>query len=315
MACCPPARSDAATHEARFRANEAVVTRSWAEVPGGEHVVGANDPHGNPTDGEGPPRTVMLDEFWIAATTVTNEEFKEFVAATGYVTDAEHFGWSFVFHDLVAASAARQVRQWSEEAPWWHVVKGAHWRWPGGRGSHIKGKEDHPVVHVSWNDAAAYCEWSGSSLPTEAEWEVAARGGAVSRYPWGDELTPDREHRCNIWQGEFPHRDDAADGFHGTCPVRSFPPNGYGLYEVSGNVWEWCYDWWTTDPQGRSGQNPLGAATGTAKVMRGGSFLCHESYCNRYRLSARTSNTPESTSSNIGFRVARRERPPSVVTL
>src|SRR5687768_6562793 len=191
------------------------------------------------------------------------------------------------------------------EAPWWLVVKGARWKWPTGRGSHIADKLDHPVVHVSWNDAKAYCAWSGTRLPTEAEWEVAARGGLVgTRFPWGDELNPGGEYLCNIWQGEFPHSDTAADGFHGTAPVRSYPANGYGLFEVAGNVWEWCEDWFTPEVEDRMGVNASGALTGDAKVIRGGSFLCHASYCNRYRLAARSRNMPDSSSSNTGFRVA-----------
>lgn len=278
--------------------------RDWALVPSGEYTVGGNDVDANPGDSEGPPRAVRLGAFSIAATVVTNREFAEFINATGYQTEAEQLGWSFVFHDLVAPKAAGRVRKWPAEAPWWHVVEGACWRWPGGRGSHIGGKEDHPVVHVSWKDAVAYCQWSGTRLPTEVEWEVAARGGlAKARYPWGDELSPGGRHMCNIWQGEFPTRDDADDGFHGTCPVRSFPANGYGLFEVAGNVWEWCDDWWTGLNRYPSEALPGAVQATTAKVMRGGSFLCHESYCNRYRVAARTSNTPDSSASNIGFRV------------
>ena len=303
MSCCPPSapgrNSPSHTPASEMHGG---VTREWANVPAGDYLLGTHDPDANPGDGEGPPRMVRLGEFAIAATTVTNGEFAEFVAATKYRTEAEQLGWSFVFHDLVSPKMAARVRRRSAEVPWWHMVEGACWRWPGGRGSHIAGKEDHPVVHVSWNDAIAYCAWSGTRLPTEAEWEASARGGLIgARFPWGDDLLSGGNHMCNIWQGDFPNHDDAEDGFHGTCPVRSFPPNGFGLYEVAGNVWEWTSDWWTTGLPDSLGADSHGKA---AKVMRGGSFLCHESYCNRYRVAGRTSNTPDSASSNIGFRVA-----------
>lgn len=162
-------------------------------------------------------------------------------------------------------------------------------------------RPNHPVVHVSWNDASAYAAWASKSLPSEAQWEYAARGGLEQKlYPWGDELVPGGTHRCNIWQGTFPQKDTAEDGYAGTCAVDSFPPNGYGLHSVTGNVWEWCSDWFQTQFSSPA-HDPLGPSHGQAKVMKGGSFLCHASYCNRYRVAARTSNTPDS-SANIGFR-------------
>jgi formylglycine-generating enzyme required for sulfatase activity len=189
--------------------------------------------------------------------------------------------------------------------PWWINVRGADWEHPAGPRSNWQEIPDHPVVQVSWNDAQAYCRWAGRRLPTEAEWEYAARGGLTGkRYAWGDELHgPAGEHLCNIWQGEFPRNNTEADGFLATAPVRTFQPNGFGLYEVAGNVWEWCSDWFLPKYyRNAPGDNPQGPTIGRGRVMRGGSFLCHDSYCNRYRVAARSSNTPDSASSNCGFR-------------
>jgi len=272
-------------------------------LDGGPFLMGS--PDGTyPGDGEGPVREVTLSPFWIDAATVTNKQFKRFVDATGYKTEAEGFGWSFVFHLLVPEAVMGKLKKQVQGLEWWLKVPGANWKRPFGRGTDIRAIMDHPVVHVSWADAAAYCQWAHKRLPTEAEFEYAARGGLVQqRMPWGEELTPDGEHRCNIWQGQFPVENTAEDGFVGTCPARHYQPNGYGLYNMAGNVWEWCADWWSPDfhidgPR----ENPAGPADGTARVIRGGSFLCHDSYCNRYRTSARTHNTPDSATSNMGFR-------------
>lgn len=305
MTCCPPRRTHTIDPAGPVALATVGVAHDWKAIPAGEYRLGGDDPDENPGDAEGPVRIVKLAEFQISATPVTNSQFAAFVQDTGYVSDAERIGWSFVFHSLVAPRIARNVRQRLVEAPWWLAVKGASWRWPAGRGSHVADKADHPVVHVSWRDAQAYCRWAGVRLPNEAEWEAAARGGLDrARYPWGNDLTPAGEHMCNIWQGDFPHRDTAEDGFHGTSSVGSFPPNGYGLVDVAGNVWEWCSDWFTTDPAIRGSSQPFGPPAGDEKVIRGGSFLCHSSYCNRYRVAARSRNTPDSASSNTGFRVA-----------
>jgi formylglycine-generating enzyme len=277
---------------------------SMVRLDGGAFLMGTDAGDGYPADGEGPVREVRLDPFWIDTTTVTNAQFTAFVDATGWVTLAERFGTSFVFQGFLPDDfpPTRAVVQ----APWWRDVEGADWRHPEGPQSSIDDRMDHPVVQVTWRDARAYAKWAGKRLPTEAEWEFAARGGlAQSRYPWGDEREPGGEHRMNVWQGTFPTHNTGADGYHATAPADAFPANGYGLHNMTGNVWEWCSDWFdvgfhVTGPR----ENPTGPARTDRKVMRGGSYLCHESYCFRYRVDARSSNTPDSSAGNIGFRCA-----------
>ncbi|WP_391858564.1 formylglycine-generating enzyme family protein [Streptomyces rugosispiralis] len=311
--CCAPSRGGAdVTAPTATAATAPVATAGtgrhdadMAPLPGGAFLMGAEDAEGFPADGEGPIREVTVAAFRIDVHAVTNERFARFVRETDHVTEAERFGWSYVFAGFLPAALRRGAPR-PEGTPWWCGVEGASWRAPEGPGSGIGDRDRHPVVHVSWNDAVAYCRWAGARLPTEAEWEYAARGGAAGRrYPWGDELTPGGVHRCNIWQGRFPVKNTAEDGYRGTAPVDAFEPNGFGLYNVSGNVWEWCADWWSTDHTDRPRTDPGGPATGTAKVMRGGSYLCHQSYCNRYRVAARTSNTPDSSTGNLGFRCVR----------
>jgi formylglycine-generating enzyme required for sulfatase activity len=271
-------------------------------LAGGDFVMGAETP-GYPGDGEGPAHRVRLSPFRIDPHAVSNARFAAFADATRHVTDAERYGWSFVFGGLLPDDfpPTRAV----SHAPWWRQVEGADWRHPEGPHSDVRGREGHPVVHVSWNDATAFCEWEGTSLPTEAEWEYAARGGLEGqRYPWGAELEPGGEHRMNVFQGRFPGENTCADGFAGTAPVDAFPPNGYGLHNMTGNVWEWCADWFASGYYGVSlAADPPGPAEGTHRVMRGGSYLCHESYCNRYRVDARSANEPDSSTGNLGFRV------------
>jgi formylglycine-generating enzyme len=271
-------------------------------LEGGEFLMGTDDPVGFPADGEGPVRAVTLKPFWIDAYAVSNARFAEFVNATGYITEAERYGWSFVFGGLLPDDF--ESTRGAAQAPWWRQVFSASWRQPEGPHSSIEDRMDHPAVHVSWNDAASYCAWAGVRLPKEAEWEYAARGGLEQkRYAWGDELTPEGEWRCNIWQGTFPSHNTLEDGHLGTAPVDEFEPNGYGLYNVSGNVWEWCSDWFaTTFHVNGSREDPTGPPFGQAKVIRGGSHLCHDSYCNRYRVAARSSNSPDSSTGNMGFR-------------
>jgi formylglycine-generating enzyme len=275
-------------------------------LDGGEFLMGSADHFAYPDDGEGPVRRVRLDSFEIEPCAVTNAEFARFMEETGHVTDAERYGWSFVFAGLLPDDfpPTRGVAA----APWWRQVEGADWRRPEGPHSDLERRLDHPVVHVSWSDALAYCDWAGARLPTEAEWEYAARGGLEGRvFPWGDELEPAGEHRMNVWQGEFPRHNTCADGFLGACPVDAFAPNDYGLHNLTGNVWEWCSDWFSPDFHTRDKRtNPQGPLRGARRSTRGGSYLCHHSYCRRYRVAARNSMEPESTTGNAGFRCVRR---------
>ncbi|MFF0269764.1 formylglycine-generating enzyme family protein [Kribbella sp. NPDC004536] len=277
-------------------------------VGGGVFAMGNGLGDENEADGETPVHEVEVGAFSIDATSVTNADFARFVDATGYRTEAENFGYSAVFH-LALAAEPDEVMGPASGTPWWAGVRGADWRHPGGSRSDLDGLDDHPVVHVSWNDATAYCKWTERRLPTEAEWEYAARGGLEGkRYPWGDELIgADGVWRCNIWQGEFPRTNTEEDGYLTTAPVRTYQPNGYGLWQMVGNIWEWCGDWFGPRYYKFSpAANPPGPSLGAARVMRGGSYLCHDSYCNRYRNAARSSNTPDSSMGNAGFRTVAR---------
>jgi formylglycine-generating enzyme required for sulfatase activity len=283
--------------------------RGQVPVPAGGFAMGDGFGEGYPADGETPVHHVRLRAFRMDATTVTNAQFAAFVKDTGHVTGAEEFGVSAVFHLAFAANARADRRHVVNQAagtPWWLAVSGADWRHPEGPGSDISARQNHPVVHVSWYDAQAYAAWAGKRLPTEAEWEYAARGGLEGRrFAWGDELTPRGRWLCNIWQGAFPAHNTVEDGHLATAPAASYPPNGYGLHQTAGNVWEWCADWFAADYYARSpSADPTGPGAGEQRVMRGGSYLCHASYCHRYRVAARSSNTPESTAGNIGFRCA-----------
>lgn len=293
MSSMPPSQLDSPVHS---------TDRDVAALDGGAFLMGHDLDEGYPEDGEGPEHPVELSPISIDVITVTNEMFGGFVEETGFQTEAERWGWSFVFGGFLPDDfpPTRGVAQ----TPWWRQVEGSDWTHPEGSHSDIGGRANHPVVHVSWNDAVAYCQWSGTRLPTEAEWEYAARGGLVQkRFPWGDEREPGGEHLMNVWQGEFPSENTLDDGFAGTAPAKSFQPNGFGLYNMTGNVWEWCADWFAPDAyRSHAPADPTGPPSGTRKVMRGGSYLCHDSYCYRYRVAARSANTPDSSAGNIGFR-------------
>jgi formylglycine-generating enzyme required for sulfatase activity len=301
-------------------------------VPGGEFTMGTDSNLAWPD--EKPAHRVRVNGFWIDETEVTNAQFRQFVQATGYVTTAEKpvdadailrqsrpgtprppperlLPGSLVFH---MTSGPVDLRDYTQ---WWTWTPGAYWKHPDGPGSSIDGKDDHPVVQVSWDDAVTYCQWAGKRLPTEAEWEFAARGGLDNKpYAWGDDPPGTGGNwQANIWQGDFPWRNTAADRFAGAAPVKSFPPNGYGLYDVAGNVWEWCADWYRRDLyRERAGkgvvENPTGPATSDdparpfmpQRVQKGGSFLCSDEYCSRYRPSARHGCSPDTGMSHVGFR-------------
>lgn len=259
------------------------VADGMIRIEGGRFLMGDDD--GMPF--ETPAHYVEVDAFWIDEHEVTVAEFARFVAATGYKTDAEKFGWSGVFEFENGA---------------WTRVEGADWRHPSGPNS--VAKDDEPVCQISWNDAQAYAKWAGKRLPTEAEFEFAARGGlSGKKYAWGDELLPGGKSMANYWQGEFPSRNTAADGFLRRAPVKSFPPNGYGLYDMTGNVWEWTSDWY--DPMYYAvspPKNPRGADAGSERSLRGGSFLCADNFCSNYRVAGRSHSEPDSGLENVGFR-------------
>lgn len=307
-ACCAPGRGSPGFPDTGGACNipaaETGPPTTLVEVPGGRTRMGDESRWSYPRDGEGPVHEVVLPPFRIDAHAVSNRMFGDFVEATKWVTDAEKYGWSFVFVGFLpdGSPETRGV----QGAPWWRQVMGADWHHPEGPDSDVSDRLHHPATHVSWNDAQAYCDYSGTRLPTEAEWEVAARGGLEEKpFPWGDDLEPHGAHHMNVFQGQFPTANTAEDGYAGTAPVDAYEPNGYGLFNVCGNVWEWCADWldsgyYRVSPT----EAPRGPDHGVMRVLRGGSYLCHASYCRRYRVSARFGNEPDSSSGNVGFRVA-----------
>lgn len=293
-------------------------TVEQVHVPAQTFRMGDGHGDGKWGDGETPVHPVTVSAFDIDATSVTNDDFARFVDATGYRTEAETFGYSAVFHLALDADDTDVLGQ-PPQTPWWLGVRGADWRRPGGPRSSVDELGDHPVVHVSWNDAQAYCHWADRTLPTEAQWEAASRGGLDQvRYTWGDDLGAadgdGRRWHVNIFQGTFPTSNSLDDGFLTTAPVRTFEPNPYGLWQTVGNVWEWCADVFDVGTYARDAAagavtDPAGPATtgpDAPRVMRGGSYLCHDSYCNRYRNAARSQNTPDSSMGNAGFRTVSR---------
>ena len=306
-------------------------------IPGGEFSMGSLDPTQMSCGGDQPMQDarplhrVYVDSFFMDATEVTNEAFDRFVAATKYVTVAEQKPTREEFpgapeENLVAGSVVfsppEQAVPLDNHYRWWSFVHGANWRHPSGPASNLKGREKYPVVHIAYEDAAAYATWAGKRMPTEAEFEFAARGGSTGEpYPWGSELKPGGKWPANIYQGTFPVKggDTGEDGFKGIAPVARFPPNGYGLFDVAGNVWEWCTDWYRADyyqtlaDQGGIARNPHGPASSldpsepqeAKRIQRGGSFLCTDAYCTRYMVGTRGKGEVRSASNHVGFRVVK----------
>eukprot|EP00043_Microstomoeca_roanoka_P007480 m.71924 g.71924 ORF g.71924 m.71924 type:complete len:437 (-) comp13840_c0_seq3:56-1366(-) len=298
-------------------------------LDGGEFYMGSDEGF-FPEDGEGPARKVKVSPFLIGKYEVSNARFKRFIEATNYVTEAEKFGFSFVVEQFISKEVSSTITSAVANAPWWLPVSGSYWKHPEGVDSDLTGRMDHPVIHVSWNDALAFCKWSHPKgrLPTEAEWEFAASGGLKNRtFPWGNKMKPKGRHMMNTWQSTlsipmdsnaFKHSflpvhdaysfyaapNSAEDGYALTAPVNAYFPNKFGLYNTVGNVWEWTNDWFTNHHTSKSSTDPQGPATGEGKVKKGGSFMCHQFTCYRYRIAARMQITPDSSAANVGFRCA-----------
>jgi sulfatase modifying factor 1 len=258
-----------------------------------------------PADGEGIVRKTRLRRFGIDAYAVSVERFALFVEETGYVTEAETIGWSFVFRGLLEKPQSATVIGDASGTSWWWGITGANWRFPSGCGE-AKSLPNHPATQISWNDAQAFAQWAGGRLPTEIEWEHAARGGlAARRYPWGEAEPDDTSVYCNIWQGKFPMQNACIDGHYGTAPVDTFDPNPAGLFNMAGNVWEWTADRYKVHSlKSEAKARNASAAKNNERVLKGGSFLCHASYCWRYRIAARSGKSIDSSASHIGIRLA-----------
>ncbi|HKE00021.1 MAG TPA: formylglycine-generating enzyme family protein [Planctomycetota bacterium] len=340
VALIPSLPQSGAGGSASRPSGEAPLGMAW--IPGGEFSMGSDAPDAWPA--EGPVHRVRVDGFWMDEAEVTNAQFSKFVEATGYVTVAEKpVEWEELKKQVAPGTpkppdemlkAGSMVFTPPDHAvrlddfsQWWTWTKGASWRHPEGPESGLEGRGNHPVVHVCWHDAVAYAKWAGKRLPTEAEWEFAARGGLDgAHFIWGDSPVSDAKPQANVWQGKFPFDNTKADGFVRTAPVKSFAPNGYGLYDMAGNVWEWCSDWYRIDAYakqvaesgGKTLVNPPGPSDSfdprepysPKRVHRGGSFLCHASYCSSYRPSARLGNSPDTGMSHIGFRCVKTPESP-----
>lgn len=332
--CCltPPSRFASPAVDSNAvdsRKNADTSTKGMVLIPGGTFEMGADNNQASPD--EFPKHTIYVSPFYMDITEVTNYQFSQFVHATGYITVAEKSpDWEELKKNLPPgtprppaeelAPSSLVFKQASNAIPltnaaqWWSWTKGANWKHPQGPASNINGKDNHPVVHISHDDAIAYCKWAGKRLPTEAEWEFAARGGLSNHiYPWGNEHISKGPAKANSWEGDFPHFNSGKDGFIRTAPVKSYAPNKYGLYDMSGNVWEWCSDWYdahyyqsfsqpSNNPPGPSKPNDPQEPFTPKRVLRGGSFLCNDSYCSGYRVSRRMKSSPDTGLEHTGFR-------------
>ena len=327
---CTPTNTRFNTPSNTIKQTENLSTNGMVLIPGGAFNMGADDDQA--WRDEYPKHKVVIDSFWMDMHEVTNAQFAAFVEDTGYITIAEKtVDWEELKKELppgtpkpddsqlapaslvfVATDRPVPLRDVSQ---WWQWKQGANWRQPEGEGSTIVGKENHPVIHVSWHDAIAYCKWAGKRLPTEAEWEYASRGGLIDNvYSWGNENLNEGLPKANTWEGNFPYQNKLRDGYYLSAPVMSFQANGYGLYDMSGNVWEWCSDWYheeyyktldnktTTNPKGPETSYDSNEPYAKKRVSRGGSFLCHDSYCSGYRNAMRMKTTPDTGSIHTGFR-------------
>ncbi len=304
-ACCPePAKRAVLPSRPAMATAKQPRPDRLVRLPGGRFRVGT-DSSPLPQDGEAPARMVDIQPFSIDPLAVTNAAFAAFVAATGYRSEAERYGWSLVFRSAIARPAWQGSS--SQGPTWWRRVEGACWRAPEGPGSDVAARADHPVVQVSWHDATAFATWAGGRLPSEAEWEYAAAAGRTgARFPWGAREPDDTGFQpCNIWQGRFPTDNTLADGYAGTAPADAFEPNGFGLHNMAGNVWEWNVEPFRIRPRARAPRaRDATAWASNARLLKGGSFLCHRSYCYRYRIAARTWADSDSATAHVGFRLA-----------
>lgn len=328
-----PSRYAQADAQHNIKFNGDTSTTGMVYIPGGTFDMGGDNNQADPD--ELPKHSVTVSSFYMDETEVTNAQFKKFVDATGYITTAEKApNWEEMKKDLPAGTAkphdsllvaaslvfksSNQPVNLNDYSQWWSWQKGANWKHPQGPNSNIKGKENYPVVHISWDDAIAYCTWSGKRLPTEAEWEFAARGGLINNiYPWGNEHVNAGTPKTNSWEGNFPYKNILADKYLNAAPVKSFKPNGYKLYDMAGNVWEWCSDLYNADYYktlaDKNTNNPQGATTSydpqeptaTKRSLRGGSFLCNDAYCSGYRVARRMKSSHDTSLEHTGFRCVR----------
>jgi sulfatase modifying factor 1 len=329
-----PSRFAVSSSGTTFKGADSAAKEGMVWIEGGKFTMGASDNQGR--QDEYPQHPVQVNGFWMDVTEVTNAQFAAFTAATGYITTAEKKpDWEeikkqvpvgtpkppdslLVPSSLVFAASSSPIPL-NDASQWWRWTTGANWKHPQGPASDLKGKEKYPVVQISWDDANAYAKWAGKRLPTEAEWEYAARSGMQGKvYTWGDEPVNQGKQKANIWQGRFPDDNKALDGYTGSAPVKSFMPNSYGLYDIAGNVWEWCSDWYdetyymsiatatAVDPKGPASSNDPQEPGVPKRVVRGGSFLCHDSYCASYRVSARMKTSPDTGLEHTGFRCVAR---------